>query len=198
MKKVIVFVVENVLLKSNDEKKMEERNVRKFLKMLMGEDMFEELFGGGDNNGDGVGDYGMMYERVRMLEEKYESEGDMRRFKMKEVRKGMEDWKVNMEARREEKRRKYMDGEYVKRVIRMNGELMDLERICDVTGSEMVFVSGERKGKVKKMLENNGLKRFVIESDLGFLEGMDEKGYVVFDDVRSLEKMWECVGLRKC
>ena len=61
----------------------------------------------------------------------------------------------------------------------------------------MVFVSEEKRSRVGNLLYNNGLRRFEVESGVGFLEGMDEKDYVVIDSVEDLEIMWKKVGLKR-
>ena len=58
-------------------------------------------------------------------------------------------------------------------------------------------MSEVRKRRVENLLYNKGLRRIEVESDLGFLEGMDEKEYVVFDNVEDLRDLWVKVGLRR-
>lgn len=90
-----------------------------------------------------------------------------------------------------------MDEGFEKKMIGKRSELKDLERICEVTGSRMVFVSEEKRSRVGNLLYNNGLRRFEVERGLGFLEGMDEKDYVVIDSVEDLENMWKKIGLKR-
>ena len=109
----------------------------------------------------------------------------------------MEEREDGKDKRLVEMRKKYSDEGFGKKVIGIRNDLVDLERICGVTGSRMVFVSEERKRRVESLLYNNGLKRIEVESDLGFLEGMDEREYVVFDNVEDLRDLWVKVGLRR-
>lgn len=88
-----------------------------------------------------------------------------------------------------------MEG-FEKRVIGIRSELKDLERICEIVGGKMVFVSKERKGKVVGLLVNNGLREFEVVGDLGCLE-VDEKDMVVFEKEEELKDMWDKIGLKR-
>ena len=198
MKKVIVFQVENVLVNGYDEKRGDELNGRKLVKKLVGEELFEEEF----VKGNGKRKEGMscdeMIEKMLELERRYEEEGDeMKKYWMRDVRKRMEEREEGKEKRLVEMKKKYSDEGFGKKVIGIRNDLIDLERICEVTGSEVVFVSKNRRSKVERLLYNNGLRRFGVEKDLRFLEGMDEDRYVVFENIEDLENMWVKVGLRK-
>ena len=132
------------------------------------------------------------------LERRFEEEGDMmRKYWMRDVRRRMEEREDGKDKRLVEMRKKYSDEGFGKKVIGIRNDLMDLERICGVTGSRMVFVSEVRKRRVENLLYNNGLRRIEVESDLGFLKGMDERDYVVFDNVEDLRDLWVKVGLRR-
>ena len=198
MKKVIVFKVENVLVNGYDEKKGDELNGRKFVKKLVGDELFEEEFVKGDGKRKEMMSCGEMIEKMLELERRFEEEGDvMRKYRMRDVRRRMEEREEGKDKRLVEIRKKYSDEGFGKKVIGIRNDLVDLERICRVTGSRMVFVSEERRRRVESLLYNNGLRRIEVESDLGFLEGMDEREYVVFDNVEDLRDLWVKVGLRR-
>lgn len=190
MKKVIVFQVERVLVKGYDEKRMDEMVGKKMVRKMVGDEMYEKEFvelGCGE-----------MLEKMKELEKRFEEEGDvMRRYWMRDVRRKMEEWEEGKEKRMEEKRRKYSEYGFEKKLIEKSEELMDLERICEVVGGKMVFVSGERKGRVEKLLKNNGLKVFEVKRDLEFLKEEKEEDVVVFDSVEKLKEIWKLVGLRR-
>lgn len=61
----------------------------------------------------------------------------------------------------------------------------------------MIFVSGERKVRVEKLLKNNGLKVFEVKGDLEFLKEENEEDVVVFDSVVKLKEIWKWVGLKR-
>ena len=141
---------------------------------------------------------GEMLEKMKELEKRFEEEGDvMRRYWMRDVRRKMEEWEEGKEKRMEEKRRKNLEFSFEKKVIEKREELKDLERICEVVGGRMIFVSGERKGRVEKLLKNNGLKVFEVKRDLEFLKEEKEDAGVVFDSVEKLKEIWKLVGLRR-
>ena len=131
-----------------------------------------------------------------VLEKMFEEEGnDEKRFWMRDLRRKLEGWLEERGNRMEEMRRKYMDG-FEKRVIGIRNELKDLERICEIVGGKMVFVSKERRGKVVGLLMNNGLREFEVVGDLGCLE-VDEKDMVVFEKEEELKDMWNKIGLKR-
>ena len=194
MKKVIVFKVENVLVKDYDEKKVDEGNFKKVLKVLVGEDFFKNEF---KENGKVMG-IDKMKEKLARLEESFEAcEDEVKKFWLRDVVKKMREWENGKEERLVKMRKEYLDGGFEKKQIGLGNDLKDLERICGVTGSNMVFLTEGRKRMVENLLINNGLRRFEVVSDLGFLEGVGENDYVVFDSVESLGDIWRSVGLRR-
>ena len=198
MRKVIVFKVENVLVKGYDERKSDEMSGKRLVKEIMGEEMFEREFMKDVGKRKEVMSCGEMIVKMLELERRFEEEGDvMRKFWMRDVRKRMEEREEGKDKRLEGMRKKYYEDGFVRKVIGIRNDLIDLERICEVTGSRMIFVSGERRSKVENLLYCNGLRRFEVESDLMFLEGMDEREYVVFESVDDLRDMWVKVGLRR-
>ena len=190
MKKVIVFQVENVLVKGYDEKRMEEMVGKKMVRKMVGDELFKEEFikmGCGE-----------MLEKMKELEKRYEEEGDVvNRYWMRDLRRRMEEWEEGKEKRMEEKRRKNLEYGFEKKVIEKREELKDLEKICEMVGGKMFFVSGERKVRVEKMLKNNGLKVFEVKGDLEFLKEENEEEVVVFDSVEKLKEIWKWVGLKR-
>lgn len=198
MRKVIVFKVENVLVKGYDERKSDEMSGRRLVKEIVGEEMFEREFMKDVGKRKEVMSCGEMIVKMLELERRFEEEGDvMRKFWMRDVRKRMEEREEGKDKRLEGMRKKYSEDGFVRKVIGIRNDLIDLERICEVTGSRMIFVNGERRNKVEYLLYCNGLRRFEVESDLMFLEGMDEREYVVFESVDDLRDMWVKVGLRR-
>ena len=199
MKKVIVFQVENVLVKGYDEKRMDEMVGKKMVRKMVGDEMFEKEFVKKESRGKKVMmGCKEMLEKMRELEKKYEEEGDvMKRYWMRDLRRKMEEWEEGKEKRMEEKRRKNLEYGFEKKVIEKREDLKDLERICERVGGKMIFVSGERKGRVEKLLKNNGLKVFEVMRDLEFLKEENEEDVVVFDSVDKLKEIWKWVGLRR-
>ena len=194
MKKVIVFQIENVLMKVYDEKKMDEAAGKKMVKEMVGMEMFEKEFKKEDG---GVMECGEILERMRDLERKFEEEGNVeKRYWMRDLRRKMEEWEEGKEKRMEERRRKNLEYGFEKKVIEKREELKDLEKICERVGGRMIFVSGERKSRVEKLLNNNGLRVFEVERDLEFLKEVEEEA-VVFDSPEKLKEIWTLVGLRK-
>ena len=199
MTKVIVFQVENVLVKGYDEKRMDEMVGKKMVRKMVGDEMFEKEFVKKESRGKKVMmGCKEMLEKMRELEKKYEEEGDvMKRYWMRDLRRKMEEWEEGKEKRMEEKRRKNLEYGFEKKVIEKREDLKDLERICERVGGKMIFVSGERKGRVEKLLKNNGLKVFEVMRDLEFLKEENEEDVVVFDSVDKLKEIWKWVGLRR-
>lgn len=194
MKKIIVFNVEDVLVKSVDVEKMDEMKGRKMVKSWVGVEMYEKEFVKEGN--DGVMKLEEMVERMVVLEKRFDEEGDdLKRFWMRELRRKLEGWLELRCVRLEELKRKYLDG-FEKRVIGIKNELKDLERICEVVGGKMVFVSKERKSKVVGLLMNNGLREFEVIGDVDCLD-VDEKDMVVFEKEEDLKDMWNLIGLKK-
>ena len=194
MKKIIVFNVEGVLVKSVDVEKMDEVKGRKMVKGWVGNEMYVKEFVKDEN--DGVMRLDEMVERMVDLEKGFEEEGDdLKRFWMRDLRRKLEGWLEVRCERLEEMRRKYLDG-FDKRVIGIRNELKDLERICGIVGGKMVFVSKERKGKVVGLLMNNGLREFEVVGDVDCLD-VDEKDMVVFEKEEDLKEMWNMIGLKR-
>ena len=194
MKKIIVFNVEGVLVKSVDVEKMDEVKGRKMVKGWVGNEMYVKEFVKDEN--DGVMRLDEMVERMVDLEKGFEEEGDyLKRFWMRDLRRKLEGWLEVRCERLEEMRRKYLEG-FEKRVIGIRNELKDLERICGIVGGKMVFVSKERKGKVVGMLMNNGLREFEVVGDVDCLD-VDEKDMVVFEKEEDLKEMWNMIGLKR-
>ena len=194
MKKIIVFNVEDVLVKSVDVEKMDEVKGRKMVKGWVGNEMYVKEFVKDEN--DGVMRLDEMVERMVDLEKGFEEEGDyLKRFWMRDLRRKLEGWLEVRCERLEEMRRKYLEG-FEKRVIGIRNELKDLERICGIVGGKMVFVSKERKGKVVGMLMNNGLREFEVVGDVDCLD-VDEKDMVVFEKEEDLKEMWNMIGLKR-
>ena len=194
MKKIIVFNVEGVLVKSVDVEKMDEVKGRKMVKGWVGNEMYVKEFVKDEN--DGVMRLDEMVERMVDLEKGFEEEGDdLKRFWMRDLRRKLEGWLEVRCERLEEMRRKYLDG-FDKRVIGIRNELKDLERICGIVGGKMVFVSKERKGKVVGLLMNNGLREFEVVGDVDCLV-VDEKDMVVFEKEEDLKEMWNMIGLKR-
>lgn len=193
MKKVIVFKVEDVLVKSVNVEGMDEVKGRKMVKGWVGEEMYGKEF---VKDGKEVMKLEEMVGRMVVLERRFEEEGDdEKRFWMRDLRRKLEGWLEERGNRMEEMRRKYMDG-FEKRVIGIRNELKDLERICEIVGGKMVFVSKERRGKVVGLLVNNGLREFEVVGDWGCLE-VDEKDMVVFEKEEELKDMWNKIGLKR-
>ena len=194
MKKIIVFNVEDVLVKSVDVEKMDEVKGRKMVKGWVGDEMYGKEFVKDGN--DGVMRLEEMVEKMVVLEKMFEEEGnDEKRFWMRDLRRKLEGWLEVRNERLEEMRRKYLDG-FEKRVIGIRNELKDLERICGIVGGKMVFVSKERKGKVVGLLMNNGLREFEVVGDVNCLD-VDEKDVVVFEKEEDLKEMWNLIGLKR-
>ena len=192
MKKIIVFYVEGVLVKSVDVEKMDEMKGRKMVKGWVGVEMFEKEF----VKDDGMMKLEEMVEKMVGLERRFEEEGDdLKRFWMRDLRKKLESWLEVRSGRLEEMRRKYWDG-FEKKVIGIRNELKDLEKISEVVGGKMIFVSKVRKGKVVGLLMNNGLKEFEVVGDMDCMD-VDEKDMVVFEKEEDLKELWNMIGLKR-
>ena len=135
---------------------------------------------------------------MRKLEKRYGDEGDvMKKYWMRDLRRRMEEWEEGKEKRMDEKRRKNLENGFERKVIEKKEELKDLERICEMVGGKMIFVSGERRRRVEKLLNNNGLRIFEIERNLEFLKDVEKESVVVFDSVEKVKEIWKWVGLRR-
>ena len=105
MKKIIVFNVEGVLVKSVDVEKMDEVKGRKMVKGWVGNEMYVKEFVKDEN--DGVMRLDEMVERMVDLEKGFEEEGDdLKRFWMRDLRRKLEGWLEVRCERLEEMRRK--------------------------------------------------------------------------------------------
>ena len=141
---------------------------------------------------------GEIIERIRELEKRHEEEGDEeKRYWMRDVRRKLEEWEREKIKRREEMRRKNMEYSFEKKVIGRREELKDLERICEIVGGRIIFVSGMRKGRVERLLYNNGLRVFSVVKDLSFIEEERMENIAVIDSVEKLRDMWGMIGLRR-
>ena len=200
MKKVIVFQVENVLVKAYDEVKLDEVRGRKMVKEWVGGEFFEKEFLKGLKEKKEMMSCGEMLEKMRELEKRFEEEGEvMKRYWMRDVRKRLEEWEDRGEERRDELKKKNFEDVFEKKVIEKRNDLKDLERMCEVVGGKMIFVSGKRRLKVERLLINNGLRKFELRGDWEFLKEEDGNEVVVFDSVDKLKEMWKEIGLKiKC
>ena len=77
MKKVIVFKVENVLVKGYDEKRIDESNGKKFVREYVGEKFFEEEFMKEEEEEKVVMSWEEIGEKLVELERRFEEEGDV-------------------------------------------------------------------------------------------------------------------------
>ena len=109
----------------------------------------------------------------------------------------MEEWESGKIRRREEMRRNNMEYSFEKKVIGKREELKDLERICEIVGGRIMFVSGIRKGKVERLLYNNGLREFSVVKDLSLIKEEEMENVAVIDSFDKLKEMWGMIGLRR-
>ena len=203
MKKVIVFRVENVLVKDYDVLKMYDLKMRRLVKKMLKEDGLE-LEGS---------EWNEMKREVVGLKDGFEKEGNVEmRMKMRDVLRRMEEMEGNGNEVKLEMKRKFMDGSFEKRKISVKEDLEDLERVRDLVGDmKMVFVSGYGRMRVKKLLKNNGLREFEVVGSLDELEWVDKENVIVFgceEDVKKMEgmgvksvlgvkEMWKEIGLKR-
>ena len=198
MKKVIVFQVENVLVKGYDEGKMDEMRGRKMVREMVGKELFENEFMKEMKGKKVMMGCGEMIEKIRELEAKYDKEGnDEKRYWMRDVRRKLEEWEDGKMKRREEMRRKNMEYSFERKNIGRRDELKDLERICDIVGGKMVFMSEIRKSRVERLLYNNGLRDFSVVKDMSYIEEEEVENVAVIDSVDKLKEMWSLIGLRR-
>ena len=187
MKKVIVFRVENVLVKDYDEVKMYDLKMRRLVKeMLKNEGL--ELKGN---------DWEEMKKEVEELKNEFGKEGNVeKRLKMRDVLRRMEEIENEGKEVKLEMKRKFMDGGFEKRKIGVREDLEDLERVRDLVGDmKMVFVSKYGRMRVMRLLRNNGLKEFEVRGSLDGLEEMERENVIVFGGEEDVEKM-EGVGVK--
>ena len=198
MKKVIVIQVENVLVKGYDEGKMDEMRGRKMVREMVGKELFEKEFMLEIKGKKVMMGCREIIEKIRELEEKYDEEGNNeKRYWMRDVRRKVEEWESGKIRRREEMRRNNMEYSFEKKVIGKREELKDLERICEIVGGRIMFVSEIRKGKVERLLYNNGLREFSVVKDLSLIREEEMEDVAVIDSFDKLKEMWGMIGLRR-
>lgn len=205
MKKVIVFRVENVLVKDYDENGMWELRMKKWLR-----DMVKKICG--DEMKD-VKDFEGMKKRVEELEKMYGEIGELEMmFGLRNVGKVLREIEKDREKMMEEMRKKYIDDSFEKRRIVVREDLMDLERVGRIVdGMRLVYVSGVGKMRVSRLLMNNGLKDFEVLDSMDEIGVVEKDDVVVFGDEKDVEKvsgmgmkcvlgimdMWKEIGLKR-
>ena len=203
MKKVIVFRVENVLVKDYDEVKMFDLKKRRLVKEML-EKVGLELEGK---------EWDEMKIEVIKWKDGFEKEGDVEKMmKMRDVLRRMEGIEEAGKEEMLEMKRKFMDGSFEKKKMGMREDLEDLERVKDRVGDmKMVFVSRYGRMRVKRLLKNNGLKEFEVVGSMDELEVVEKDNMIVFgneEDVKKMEgmgvksvlgvgDMWKEIGLKK-
>ena len=203
MKKVIVFRVENVLVKDYDEVKMFDLKKRRLVKEML-EKVGLELEGK---------EWDEMKKEVIKWKEGFEKEGDVEKMmKMRDVLRRMDEMEEDGKEVMLEMKRKFMDGSFEKKKMGMREDLEDLERVKDRVGDmKMVFVSRYGRMRVKRLLKNNGLKEFEVVGSMDELEVVEKDNMIVFgneEDVKKMEgmgvksvlgvgDMWKEIGLKK-
>lgn len=182
MKKVIVFRVENVLVKDYDEVKMYDLKVKRLVKEMLKKEGLE-LKGN---------EWDEMKNEVVELKDGFEKDGNVeKRLKMRDVLRKMEEMEVYGKEEKSEMRRKFMDGVFEKRKISVRGDLEDLERVKGLVDMRMVFVSRYGRVKVMRLLKNNGLKEFEVIGNIDELEGVEKEDVIMFGSEEDVEKMGE-------
>lgn len=182
MKKVIVFRVENVLVKDYDEVKMYDLKMRRLVKEMIKKEGVE-LKGN---------EWDEMKNEVVELKNGFEKDGNVeKRLKMRDVLRRMEEMEIYGKEEKLEMRRKFMDGIFEKRKISVRGDLEDLERVKGLVEMRLVFVSRYGKMKVMRLLKNNGLKEFEVIGSIDELEGVEKEDVIMFGNEEDVEKMGE-------
>ena len=183
MKKVIVFRVENVLVKDYDEVKMFDLKMRRLVKEMFKKEGLE-LKGN---------EWEEMKNEVVELKDGFEKDGNVEmRIKMRDVLRRMEEIENYGKEVMLEMRRKFLDGSFEKRKISVREDLEDLERMKElVEDMRLVFVSRYGRMKVMKLLKNNGLKEFEVVGSVDELEGVEKENVVVFGGELDVVKMEE-------
>ena len=183
MKKVIVFRVENVLVKDYDEVKMFDLKKRRLVKEML-EKVGLELEGK---------EWDEMKIEVIKWKEGFEKEGDVEKMmKMRDVLRRMDKIEEDGKEVMLEMKRKFMDGSFEKKKMGMREDLEDLERVKDRVGDmKMVFVSRYGRMRVKRLLNNNGLKEFEVVGSMDELEVVEKDNMIVFGNDEDVEKMEE-------
>ena len=187
MKKVIVFRVENVLVKDYDEVKMFDLKMRRLVKeMLKNEGL--ELEGK---------EWDEMKKEVIKWKDGFEKEGNVEKMmKMRDVLRKMDEIEEDGKEMMLEMKRKFMDGSFEKKMISVGEDLEDLERVRDLVGDmRMVFVSKYGRMRVKRLLKNNGLKEFEVVGSMDELEVVEKDNMIVFGNDEDVEKM-EGMGVK--
>lgn len=203
MKKVIVFRVENVLVKDYDEVKMFDLKKRRLVKEML-EKVGLELEGK---------EWDEMKIEVIKWKDGFEKEGDVEKMmKMRDVLRRMDEIEEDGKEVMLEMKRKFMDGSFEKKKMGMREDLEDLERVKDRVGDmKMVFVSRYGRMRVKRLLKNNGLKEFEVVGNMDELEVVEKDNMIVFGDEEDVKKMegmgvksvlgvgdmWKEIGLKK-
>jgi hypothetical protein len=187
MKKVIVFRVENVLVKDYDEVKMFDLKMRRLVKEMLKEEGLE-LMGN---------DWNEMKNEMVGLRDGFEKDGNVEmRMKMRDVLRRMEEMESYGNEVKLEMRRKFLDGVFEKRKIGLRGDLEDLERLKElVKDMRLVFVSRYGGMKVKRLLKNNGLRDFEVVGSIDELEVVEKNNVVMFGSEEDVEKM-EGMGMK--
>ena len=185
MKKVIVFRVENVLVKDYEVEKMFDVRVRKWLS--------ERLLDGFGVELGKVKDWDEVKEKMEGWRKVYEEEGNVEKMiGMRDLGKLLGRMLDGKEKEWEEMRKKFVGGDFEKRKIGVKEELLDLERIGGVVKDlRMVFVSGYGRNKVERLLWNNGLKRFEVVESVDELGEVEKEKFVMFGNEEDVEKMGE-------
>ena len=183
MKKVIVFRVENVLVKDYDEVKMFDLKMRRLVKEMLKKEGLE-LKGN---------EWEEMKNEVVELKEGFEKDGNVEmRMKMRDVLRRMDEIEYYGKEVMVEMRRKFMDGIFEKRKISVRGDLEDLERMKELVGDmRLVFVSRYGGMKVRRLLKNNGLRDFEVVGSIDGLEVVEKGNVVMFGNEEDVEKMGE-------
>ena len=205
MKKVVVFRVENVLVKDYDEMGMWELRMKKWVREMVmkecGVDLREEKGLEG------------MKRRVEELEMMYGDIGDLEMMVcLRNVGKKIREVEEGRERMMGEMRRKFMDDGFEKRRIVVREDLMDLERVGRIVdGMRLVFMSGLGKMRVCRLLMNNGLKDFEVVESMDGIGEVEKDDVVVFGDEKDMEivggmgmkgvlgvkNLWKEIGLKR-
>ena len=182
---MIVFRVENVLVKDYDESVMYDRkkkNVMKKVLKMEGVELERK-------------DWEGMKEELEGRRKGFEEEGDVEmKMKMRDLMRRMDEMDGEEEEGKREMRRKFLEESFEKSKIGVRGDLEDLERLKGLVGGmRLVFVSGYGKMRVMRLLRNNGLREFEVMGSLDELEleGVEKEDVVMFGNEVDVEKMGE-------
>ena len=189
MRKIIVFRVENVLVKDYDEMGMWELRMKKWVKEMVKKECGVDMNDEKDLEG--------MKKKVEELERMYGDIGDLEMMiGMRNVGKRIRGVEEDREKMMEEMRRKFIDDSFEKRKIVVREDLMDLERVGRIVdGMRMIYVSGLGKMRVCRLLMNNGLRDFEVLERVEEIGEVDKGDVVMFGDERDLERLNE-MGMR--